>query len=309
MLDYSKMRMPTALRTTLKRGVLQVQITRTCDLSCTNCTQGSNLAGKPRIATLDQVEEMLISVRDYFGVVGIYGGNPCTHPYFPEVCELVRHHIGFEHRGLFSNNFMGHGKVIRETFNPDICNLNAHGVYSAWAEMVREFPACGMQKGLEDSRHSPPWVAIKDVLDLTQDQRERMIERCDINEFWSAITCVVRDKAVGFFCEIAGAQAMLHENEPDYPNLGVELKDGWWKQPLEVFKPQIDKHCFECGIPLRGRGDLGFGTHEYVSVTHLPIYKLKKPTGKTIHLVSSMEELNGYVPKVTDYVENGANIK
>lgn len=297
--------MPSIRRRTLRQGVMQVQITRTCNLSCTNCTQGSHLAGKPRIATLDQIEIMLKSVSDYFGVVGIYGGNPCTHPQFPEVCELVRKYIGWEHRGLFTNDFMGHGKVIRETFNPDICNLNAHGVYKAFAEMVREFPECGMQKGMADSRHTSSWVALKDIEDLTIDEKERLIENCDINEFWSAITCVMRDKPVGFFCEIAGAQALLHENEPNYPNLGIELVEGWWKQSIDHFKAQIDKHCYECGIPLRGKGDLGFGTNEYVSATHLPIYKLKTPKGKTLHVVKTIKDLDGYVPRATDYIENG----
>lgn len=305
MLNYNKIRPPSVRRQTLMKGVMQVQITRTCNLSCTNCTQGSNLGGKARIATLEQIEQMLISVQDYFGVVAIYGGNPCTHPKFPEVCELVRKHIDFDHRGLFTNDFMGHGKIISETFNPNRCNLNAHGVLSAYSEMVRDFPQSGMQKGIKDSRHSPPWVALKDIEDLTLDQKERLIEQCDINAYWSAMTCVVRDEAVGFFCEIAGAQAMLHENDLDYPNLGVPLVKDWWKQPIEHFKEQIDKHCYECGIPLRGKGDLGFGTNEYVSKTHLPIYTLKDPRNKNIHIVTKVEELNGTLHRATDYCENG----
>lgn len=305
MLNYSKMRSPSDVRPTWRGGVMQIHITRACDLSCTNCTQGSNLTGKPVMMDLRQFTRAVRSVKNYPGVIGIFGGNPCIHPQFSEICEILKSEIPFEQRGLWSNNLNGHGKLCREVFNPEYSNLNVHCNYNAFMEMVRDWPECH-PKGLDDSRHSPPWVAMKDVEDLSVKEMENLIENCDINQLWSALIGVFRGELRGWFCEIAGAQSMLHSNDRDYPDTGFLINDdGWWKQPIETFRHQIDKHCFECGIPLKGKGSLALGTDEYVSATHLPIYRLKKPGLKEIHVVKKLADLNGHVMRATDYIENG----
>lgn len=307
MLNYDKMKAPGEKRPTWRGGVLQIHITRACDLSCTNCTQGSNLAGKPVVMTPEQFQVAVESVRDYFGVIGIFGGNPCIHPQFERICRIFADVIPFDQRGLWSNNLMGHGKLCREIFNPQYSNLNVHCDKKVFMQMLREWPECA-PKGLDDSRHSPPWVAMKDVEDLTDAQRYELIENCDINQYWSALIGVFRGELRGWFCEIAGSQSMLHQNEPDYPDTGSQICPNWWKEPIETFKNQIDKHCFECGIPLKGRGSLALGSDEYVSATHLPIYKLKRPQGKTVHVVSKLEHLGGHVVRATDYIENGVRV-
>ena len=68
----SKMKFPSDRRPSIWReGVLQVWVTRACDKSCFGCTQGSNLAGKPGMITVEQFEEALISLEGYFGIVGM----------------------------------------------------------------------------------------------------------------------------------------------------------------------------------------------------------------------------------------------
>lgn len=291
------------LRPTWRQGIIQIHITRACDLACTNCTQGSNLTGKPVMMKLWQFAEAVRTLKNYFGVIGIFGGNPCIHPQFQEFCEILADEIPFEQRGLWSNNLNGYGKLCRRIFNPDYSNLNVHCNKRAFMEMVKDWPECH-PKGLDDSRHSPPWVALKDIQDLTDSQRENLIENCDINQYWSAMIGVFRGNLRGWFCEIAGAQSMLHQDNPDYPDTGVEIVENWWKHPIDFYKNQIDKHCFECGVPLRGRGSLALGNDEYVSATHLPIYNLKK-SGRKLHVVSKSDDLGGHVMRATDYIENG----
>src|SRR5690242_2039949 len=53
----STMKSPRDIRPVWRGGVLQIWVTRACDLACTHCTQGSNLAGKPGMMTPDQFEE------------------------------------------------------------------------------------------------------------------------------------------------------------------------------------------------------------------------------------------------------------
>ena len=298
---YNKMKAPGDKRPTWRHGVIQVHVTRACDLSCIGCTQGSNLAGKPVIMPVDQFREACESLEGYFGVVGMFGGNPTMHPQFEELCKVMQETVPFEQRGLWSNNLRGYGKLCRETFNPAVSNLNVHTATNAYEEMKRDWPEC-KPIGLKDSRHSPPYVALKDIEDLTDEKRWELINNCDINQYWSAMLCSVNGELKAYFCELAGAQAMLHNDS----STGLTPKKGWWKLPIEAFDNQIRKHCFDCGVPLKGIGDLAVeGKVEYVSKTHLPIYKLKRPQNKEIRVVSKLSDLDGFVPRATDYIANG----
>lgn len=257
-------------------GVLQIWITRACDLACFGCTQGSNLGGRPGMITVEQFEQAVSSLRDYFGVVGIFGGNPAMHPKFAEICTILRDNIAFEHRGLWCNHPRGKGAAIRETFNPKVSNLNVHLVREAYDEFVRDWPECKPYlKGLDptwpeaeelrrksrkeyehrvgDARHSPPYVAMKDVdvlptvdgtgtMPNTEENRYELIASCDINKHWSAMIGVFRGELRGWFCEIAGAQAMLHGNDPDYPDTGVAITPNWWQQTMQAFAAQVRLH-------------------------------------------------------------------
>ncbi len=298
------MKAPGDQRPTWRGGIIQVHITRACDLSCIGCTQGSNLAGKPTIITLENFEKAIISLIGYPGVVGIFGGNPTLHPQFTQICEILRTYIPFENRGLWSNNLNGYGKLCRLTFNPAVSNLNVHTDFDKWEEMKRDWPECN-PIGLQDSRHSPPYVALRDIEDLNDTQRWSMINNCDVNQLWSAMICQFRGKVRAFFCELAGAQSMLHESDTSYPDTGIQDLEGWWKRPIQYFDEQINKHCFDCGIPLKGKGDLAVnGSVEYVSKTHLPIYRLKRGN-REIKLVSKLSQLGGTVGRATDYINNG----
>ncbi len=304
-----QMRAPSDLReTTYRRGVMQIHITNICNLTCPNCSQGCNLVTHPQSMTLEQFEQAIISVKDYYGVIGIYGGNPTMHHKFKEICEILRKHIPYEQRGLFTNTLSGHGAICRETFNPRYSNLNIHADMDVYREFEQTWPESvqlNMVKGLEHSRHTPPWVAIKDMEDLTPEDQWRVILTCDINKYWSAMIGLFRGQVRAWFCELAGAQSRLHEDDKDYPDTGLPVEPGWWKLPIINFQHQVNRHCFDCGIPLRGYGDLDNGTMEYVSKTHLPIYKLKSPHGKLIKVVTNTSQLDGHVQRSTDYIENG----
>jgi hypothetical protein len=283
-------------------GVLQVWITRACDKSCFGCTQGSNLGGKPGMMTPEQFEQACISLKGYFGVVGIFGGNPAISPHFAEICEIMREHFPRERRGLWCNNLNGHGRIARATFNPSVSNLNVHLDQAAYDEFRRDWPESRPFGLHEDSRHSPPFVAMQDVI-ADEEERWRLIGECDVNQFWSAMICVFRGQLRGFFCELAGAQAMLHQHEPGYPDTGLPVVPGWWDQPMEAFDAQVRLHCHACGIPLRGYGELAIGGKvEQVSKTHEAIYR-PKTKGREVQLVQIESELRrAPESRSTDYM-------
>lgn len=285
-------------------GILQIHVARACDRACNNCTQGSNLKGPANFMSIDQFKIAVQSLSDYFGVVGIFGGNPCIHPQFGELCRILRGVIPWEQRGLWSNHPKGNGAHAAITFNPAYSNLNVHQSQEAYDEFCRDWPeSISYLKGLDtDSRHSPPFVAMRDVIPDEQ-ERWKLIQNCDINKNWSAMIYVFRGQLRGSFCEIAAAQAMLHQDDPDYPDTGVPIVPGWWKQGQEAFEQQIRKHCHECGIPLRGYGALANSDEPtQYSATHAGIMKLR---GGASEQVTDLLQLGRPLKRMTDYIENG----
>lgn len=315
-------------------GVIQIHLTRSCDKSCFGCTQGSNLAGKTSFMSLDHFEEALTSLQGYWGVVGLFGGNPALHPEFEAICLLLRKYIPFEQRGIWSNNPLGKGKMMRETFNPRYSNLNVHLDQKAYDEFRRDWPESIVVGLHQDSRHSPPWVAMKDVdklpvfdanhnligtMENTEENRYNLITDCDINQRWSAMIGVFRGKLRAWFCEVAGAQSILHQDKEDYPDTGLDptikynpthTGDGlaWWELGIHYYANQVRKHCHECGIPLRGYGELAQQSssvaREQVSQTHQAIYRPKR-TGRGVELVTVLDQLHtGRITRATDYLQN-----
>ncbi len=300
-----------------RNGVIQIQVTRACDLACHHCTQGSNLAGKPVVMTPDQFDQACASLEGYWGVVGMFGGNPAMHPQFDKLCEIMRARFPFEQRGLWCNNLRGKGQHARITFNPRHSNLNVHLESDAAEEMRRDWPECAPHiKGVDiDSVHGSPWVALKDVI-ADEAERWKLIGKCDVNQHWSAAIGVVPGKGLrAFFCEIAYTQAALHADNPDWdgtgqpmPDLGLTVLPGWWKFNMNAFEAQAKLHCHACGIPMRRPGQLAIGGEkEEFSETHRHIARPKvreRPVeivsiGNTIERVErpSTEYLPGTTPR------------
>lgn len=334
-----------------KGGIIQIHVTRACDKSCFACTQGSNLKGKVTFITPEQFEQAVLSLSGYFGVVGVFGGNPALHPQFETLCDILSRHVPFNQRGLWCNHPAGKAAIMRRTFDPSVSNLNVHLDRTAWDEFKRDWPESRPFGIQDDSRHSPPFVAMKDLLKKecptchdTSDEtkwagaenecrtckgtgvvynEERgwdLISNCDINQHWSAMIGVFRGELRAWFCEIAGAQAMLHQHEPDYPDTGYPIvirdkgfpsmiNDAWWRWDMSSFANQVRKHCHECGVPLRAYGELSQesdrkGT-EQTTLTHHTIYQPKR-INRAVELVSNLMQLGiGKLSKVTDYLRNG----
>lgn len=372
-------------------GVIQVHLTRACDLACYNCTQASNVGGKTPHMTPDQFKAAVESLRGYPGIVGVFGGNPAMSPYFVECCQVLRESwVPFNQRGLWCNNPLTVEKACaaRLTFDPSVSNLNVHMSRKAYDMFKLYWPEskpCGLTS---DSRHSPPWVAMKDVVTdvccgcdgagnlmiqltkkrmletkgyskpltsqidrayFTMDGREieqktigglcsvchglgkypdvgriwELISGCDINQHWSAMIGVFRGELRAWFCEIAGAQAMLHQDEPDYPDTGFDptgtvvadalsfsgdsSRLAWWQLPMGFYAHQVRKHCFDCGVPLRGRGENALTADEVgveqVSATHADVYKPKRKERK-VQVVAELVQLGSRLDNMTRYLQN-----
>lgn len=339
-------------------SVIQILVTSSCNLACTNCTQGSQLRHTPWFMTPEQFEQAVQSLQGFQGVYGVFGGCPTLSPYFDDYCRILRGRVPREQCGLWANNLMGHGAACRITFDPAISNLNCHMDQTAHDEMVRDWPESRPFGLHQDSRHSPPYVAMKDVLKKNcpscagkgleveyapdsiaadcevcrgsgqvydEERAWELISTCDVNQRWSALVGVFRGQLRAWFCEIAGAQSLLHQHEPDYPDTGIRLYgDGiyesatsvgikrsltekWWEQPMPYFADQVRKHCHECSVPLRGYGELSQAPNcvEQTSATHAAVYRPKRK-GRRVEVVTRLEQLGlGRIQRATEYLQNG----
>lgn len=290
---------------------MQIHITRACDLACCHCTQGSNLRGKPVMMTVEEFSVAVDSIRDYWGVVGIFGGNPALHPDFEALCEILAVAIPWSRRGIWCNHPRGNGAIMRRYFNPAVSNLNVHLVQDAYDEFRRDWPESEPYlKGNDtDSLHAPVFVSMTD-LDVPEDRRWELISGCDINHDWSAMICTVPytggRRVQGFFCEIAGAMAMLHSGDDAWPDLGIDVEawPGWWKRPMQEFSEQVRQYCHRCGVPLRRHGSLAQnGSIEEITSEHASIYKPKRQEVQLVQLET--DSIGGHVRRATEYIENG----
>lgn len=164
----SKMIAPGQLRPSkpYRGGVIQIHVTRACNDCCRNCTQGSNLVGTPEFMPPQMFEQAVLSLKGYFGVYGTFGGNPSVSPYFIDYCNILKKHVPFTQRGLWSNNPITPEKAtkMRETFNPSVSNLNVHLDRKAYDMFKKYWPESQPVGLTTDSRHSPVFVAMRDVL-------------------------------------------------------------------------------------------------------------------------------------------------
>lgn len=294
-----------------RQGVIQIHLTRACDKSCYGCTQGSQLRGKLTFMPVDLFEQAVLSLKGYFGVVGVFGGNPALHPKFSQICGILRKHVPFDRRGIWCNHPLGKGAEMRRTFDPSVSNLNVHLDREAYSQFKRDWPECSPVGLTTDSRHSPCYGSMKD-LSIPEEERWELISRCDINQHWSAMIGMFRGELRAWFCEVAGAQAILHQDEPDYPDTGIDPvsssgdQDSWWQLSMRDFARQVRHHCHDCSVPLKGHGSLaqaGDRGVEQVSQTHAAIFKPKQ-LGRKVELVTVRAQLGDPLQKMTRYIEN-----
>lgn len=292
-----------------RNGVLQVWVTRACDKSCCGCTQGSNLAGKPGMITVDQYAQALDSLKGYWGVIGMFGGNPAVHPRFQDLCKILRDKVPFEQRGIWCNHPISpeNARTMAVTFNPNVSNLNLHQDQSAFDMFHEYWPQCRHQlKGLtKDSEHVSWWKSPID-LGVSEEERWDRISKCDVNQLWSAMIYPFRSKLRGSICEIMGAMDMLKESDPTWPDNGIDvtqLYDGklWWELPIEAFREQVRSHCHHCNMPYKDRPVMANGEVEEVTQFWMTTIKPKR-AAKLVQLVTEPVQ-SDYKKHSTDYVQ------
>jgi hypothetical protein len=256
--------------------IMQIEVTRKCDLSCSNCTRLLPYRKDTWEMSLDVFRQAVWSLDGWAergGIVAMFGGNPCTHSRFPELCAILSDLVPPENRGLWSNNLMKHGAVAAETFREGVLNLNAHGIARAAAGIEAYFPA----RLIAGSDKNASWHAaiLADYRDLGLSMAEwvEKREQCDINQKWSGIIQEFDGAPYGYFCEIAGAMDGVTGDRN-----GVLARPGWWSETIDGFGHQIKNCCDRgCGVPLKLKGHKDL---EYIYDTTGAWKDIVKPQGR-----------------------------
>lgn len=233
--------------------IVQIVLTNSCDVyKCSSCTQLLPFRKDRRFMSLECVEEALAASADWPGVLSAFGGNPCTHAQFPEICRLFQKYIPDQRRrGLWTNNLLQHGEIIRETFWPHgTFNLNVHTNEKAAAEMEKWLPGIPIW-GRKPVSHGGVLGNYKD-LGVSDSEWVAKRERCPINQNWSSGIYERDGHPYAYFCEVAGSiDGVTGENN------GVRVEPGWWRWAMDKFQHQVgaccDKHCI---VPLQLKGHL-----------------------------------------------------
>jgi len=231
--------------------IICIDVTNKCDLACSNCTRLLENQDAFWEMTPDNFRKALQSLKGYFGVIAMIGGNPCMHRDFEELCRIFQEEVPNKlQRGLWTNNYFKHRTIIEETFGT--FNLNSHGEARAEANLLDLHKTVSGNGALSwfyggHSEHAPLLTAVKDLFP-EQEMWER-ISNCDINKEWSASIVQNKGELRVYFCEVA-ASFDLARNEDH----GQPVTDGWWKSVARDFEDQIKRFCPGCGVPAKQKG-------------------------------------------------------
>lgn len=250
--------------------IVQIVITRNCNLwTCSNCTQLLPFRKDAREMTLECVEEALLSLAGWPGVIACFGGNPCTHSRFVEVCRLWQKHVPDQRqRGLWTNDVLKYADIVKEVFGRRArYNLNVHGDLRASGKLRRTLPGVPIYGETEDIHHAGILIDRRDY-GIPDQEWKAAREACDINRKWSsAIKQGPDGHPRAYFCEVASSiDGVTGEDN------GVPAVPGWWRQPMAHFQHQVDRCCDRgCGVPLRARGHKDSEAIYDVSPSWLPL--------------------------------------
>lgn len=222
--------------------VIQIEVTNSCNLICSNCTRFVGHHKKPYFMSLEMISKAIASLEGFPGQIGIMGGEPTLHPKFPEICKLMREMVPDRRkRELWTNGLRWdeYKDIIYETFDHDLITYNDH-------------------KDKEVGVHQPLLVAAEDIVD-DRELMWRLIGNCWVQWRWAAS---ITPKG-GFFCEVAAAQDYLFEGPGGY-----QIEKGWWNKNPNEFSDQVKRYCSKCSAAIPMRGVSSHAPYDVISPTN-----------------------------------------
>lgn len=278
-------------------NIIQVVITRNCDLfNCSNCTQLLPFRKDTQHMSLECAEEALKCLQGWPGIIACFGGNPCSHPQFPQIAALWERYVPPKQRGLWTNNLMSHGDVVRRVFYPDgTFNLNVHGSQRAREQMQKYLPGIPVW-GTEGASHHGQVIGHYKDYGISDEEWLKKREACTINQNWSGAIYERDGAPYMYFCEVAGSHDGVRRE-----NHGVRCEPGCWEWGMEKFQHQVRECCDRsCIVPCNFRGHNDLQEIYTISPSLLPLTENQSGrvavqttdgTPQTVHELTDYESL------------------
>lgn len=264
-----------------QQWALQIDITNSCHLHCSNCTRALDHARRRFFMSVDCFKQAIEAVKTFpfeaepitkdrkghgpngRRVIGLIGGEPLLHPDFPAIvdafCEAVPH---VQYRGLWTSIPKGHklweknAEAIEKLVGAEPSHdgsgpsLKHKGGYLNWNLHTPEM----------NVRHQPILVSSGEVVSDPK-LRWQLIEQCWVQREWSS---TITPK--GFFpCEVAGALDMILDGPGGLPlepevwkgDLRFEPDADGIRRPVGKFAAPLRWACEQCGacLPMPARRD------------------------------------------------------
>ena len=205
-----------------------IDITNVCPTGCIYCSRFIRHLRKDQLyyMSLGEFRNALKSLEDWPGQIGISGGEPTLHPYYPDILSIIREFPRPQGRQyqLFTSGGPRYQKYRDISVGTFVCiHENFHD--------DRQQDIC---------LHQPITVAVGDVIE-DADLRESLIDDCWVQRTW----CPVINSKGAFFCEVAGSMDIIFDGPGGYP-----VEPGWWKKEIKDFQEQREKYCYCCGMPV-----------------------------------------------------------
>lgn len=259
--------------------IICIDVTNKCDLACSNCTRLLENQDAFWDMTPENFRAALRSLKGYWGIIAMIGGNPCMHPKFKELCQIFVEEVPNKmQRGLWTNNFFKHKDLVLETFGT--FNLNTHGAERAEGPLKELAELAQAQQSVVwsyfgNSKHAPLLTAVKDL--FPEEEMWVKITNCDINREWSATIIQNKGELRAYFCEVAASFDLARGTDSGHP-----VVEGWWLKHIEEFGDQIKKFCPGCGVPAKQPASLDKDEVDHVSPSNADL--VKKPNRKVIYI-------------------------
>jgi hypothetical protein len=198
---------------------IQLEISSYCTLSCSNCSRFCGLLKKPFHMSLELAKRAIDSTVGYNSFTGFIGGEPLLNPHFEEICRYARSKRDSKKLGLWTTlpkGFEHYAQTICDTFYHCYINDHSRGDIFHWPSLV------GIQEVVPDK--TKMWHAI---------------EKCWVQASW----CASINPKGAWFCEVAGAMAMLYDEGEGWP-----VEHEWWMRTPKDYIEQMEKWCPRCGM-------------------------------------------------------------
>lgn len=214
--------------------VIEIDITNACIHSCSNCTRFCGHHKRPFFMTFEDFKRAVDSLDDFYGMVGVMGGEPTLHPELEKFADYIREKRVKKKeriaRGPISDM---QANILATVDRADSKVLFLSSISSGYYKHFEVINDTFSRQLLNDHRNEVMHQALlmsRKELGISDEEWKKKRDSCWVQNAWSA---TITPKGA-FFCEVAGALDMLFDGPGGWP-----VESGWINRTPAEFGDQL----------------------------------------------------------------------